>query len=226
MSETSYQIIFKGKVVRGHDENQVKANFARLFKLSEEKVAILFDGSERIIKKSMSLEQANAFRSKLKQAGIRVSLRQNAELKPEKADELVLSAPGVMLIPPAIKPDIHIETAHIQFREDDRPIVNKSQVNEPDIDFSALQMDEPGVKIVESQKVSEVSIDTDNLTIDEPGTIIVQKKVIPEPDIAVDAMTLEEPGAILVEKKQYTSAEISIDHIQFVEESEQEKPEE
>ena len=221
MSETTYQILFKGKTVRGYEPEKAKQNFAKLFKLPAQKVDILFDGSERVLKKSLTLQQANDFRAKLKQFGIRVSLKQNAVETPQTAAELSLSAPGVMLVPPVKKPDVHIEVTHLNFSEDSGPIVDKPTIEEPDLDLSALHLDEVGEQIVEKQTVEAPEIETDDLILDEPGVTVVEKQSIPEPDISIDALSLDEVGVDLVVKEKNKPAEIATDHIALLEEEDE-----
>jgi len=216
MSEATYQILFKGKTVRGYEPEKARQNFAKLFKLPPEKVEVLFNGTERVLKKSLSLQQANDFRAKLKKFGIRVSLKQNAVKAPETADELSLSAPGVVLVAPKKKPDVHIETTHLNMGEDTGPIVEKVVLEEPYIDLSALHLDEVGEIIVEKVEVETPDIDTDDFMLDEPGVVVVEKQIIPEPDIPVDDLLLDEIGVELVEKKKTPPADFSIDHIELV----------
>ncbi|WP_395377175.1 hypothetical protein [Marinicella sp. W31] len=226
MSETTYQILFKGKTVRGYDAEKAKQNFAKLFKLPAQKVDVLFNGSERVLKKSLTLQQANDFRAKLKQFGIRVSLKQNVVEAPQTAAELSLSAPGVMLIPPVKKTEVHIEVTHLNFSDESGPIVEKAVVEEPELDLSALQLDEVGEQIVEKQSIEVPDIATEGLILDEPGVTVVEKQVVPMPDISMDGLSLDEVGVDIVLKEKKPPADIATDHIQLLEEEEIDEVEE
>ena len=218
MSEPTYKILFKGKTVRGYEPEKAKQNFARLFKLPLPKVEVLFNGSERVLKKSLSLEQANDFRAKLKKFGIRVSLKQNEVVAPQTSDELSLSEPGVMIVPPVRKPDVHIEITHINLDDDEGPIVERAAIEEPMIDLSELKLDEVGQQIVKKVEVDAPDIDVGDLILDDPGATMVEKEYVPVPEISLEGLNLDELGVDLVTKKKAKPAEISIEHIQMVEE--------
>jgi hypothetical protein len=54
-----YDVIFEGKILPGKNINAVKAEFAKLFKVSsEEKLNSFFSGHPVVLKKVISLEQA------------------------------------------------------------------------------------------------------------------------------------------------------------------------
>jgi hypothetical protein len=53
-----YDVIFEGKILPGKNINAVKAEFAKLFKVSsEEKLNSFFSGHPVVLKKAISLEQ-------------------------------------------------------------------------------------------------------------------------------------------------------------------------
>ncbi len=57
-----YNVIFEGKLLPGKNLNTVKADFAKLFKVSSEnKLNSFFSGHPVVLKKAVSLEQADQF---------------------------------------------------------------------------------------------------------------------------------------------------------------------
>ncbi len=70
MSDTRlFNIIFRGRVQQGAAPETVRANLARLFRISPEKVEALFSGQRVVLKKDADQATTMKFRAALKQAG-------------------------------------------------------------------------------------------------------------------------------------------------------------
>lgn len=74
MADGHYAIVFNGEILEGFDVQEVKATFARLFKLSEAKLEEIFTHPHVILSKNLSAEQATRYRQVLEQAGVRTRL--------------------------------------------------------------------------------------------------------------------------------------------------------
>ncbi len=219
MVEQKFHIVFKGKIVRGVDPAVAQNNLAKLFKLPAEKVSLLFDGSERVLKKSLPMDKANQYRSVLKKAGIKVALVQD-ESAADQADggesgELTLSEPGVVLVPQTRPAEVHIETGHLQLGEAGTVLVEGRAVQQLDLDISHLGLDEPGVVIVDKEIKAAPTFDLSQMQMDEPGVILVKAAKPPAPEISIEGLSMEEVGATLVDQKDKPKADIDTSHIKL-----------
>lgn len=81
-----YQVIFSGELVDGKTTEQVKQSSTEILKLSEKAINTLFQNTATpvVVKKSLSLEQANLYSKKFRQAGIILEIRETepASVKP------------------------------------------------------------------------------------------------------------------------------------------------
>ena len=69
MNEELFNLVFSGDLVKGSQEEAVKANLVRLFKLAPEQVDKMFSGKVITIKKNVDAETGRKLRAKFKQAG-------------------------------------------------------------------------------------------------------------------------------------------------------------
>jgi len=69
MSEKLFNLVFSGDLVKGSNEDAVKANLVRLFKFVPEQVDKMFSGRVITIKKNIDAETGRKLRAKFKQAG-------------------------------------------------------------------------------------------------------------------------------------------------------------
>ncbi|WP_105101730.1 hypothetical protein [Microbulbifer pacificus] len=94
MPEATYSVIFRGDLQPGYTVADVKANFARLFKIGPEAVEKLFCGRPLAIKKGLPLAQAEHLQATLAKLGAQSSLKSEMEAvaaaAPEPSPESVL----------------------------------------------------------------------------------------------------------------------------------------
>ena len=76
MIDGKFDVVFRGKIVRGLDESVVKSNLVTLFKSSPEAVDKLFNGSEVVVRKELDYATAMKYQSALKKAGIEIPFPQ------------------------------------------------------------------------------------------------------------------------------------------------------
>ena len=74
MPSSDYQIVFRGRIVPGVDEQTARATLARLFKTDIASIERLFNGQRQILKKGLAREQADKYRAALRGAGLMVSV--------------------------------------------------------------------------------------------------------------------------------------------------------
>ena len=72
--DNRYHVRLTGELMGGADADRVAANLARLFKMPEEKAALLVSGKPRVVKKDADEATARKFQVALRQAGARCEL--------------------------------------------------------------------------------------------------------------------------------------------------------
>lgn len=75
MSESRYNIVFRGELVGGADPAVVKQNLAKVFKMDADRVEKLFTGKAVVLKKDADKATAMKFRAVLKKAGAQCEMQ-------------------------------------------------------------------------------------------------------------------------------------------------------
>jgi hypothetical protein len=73
MSET-YSVVMTGEVIEGFDLESVQEAFAKLFKLSQEKVQGYFAGKPKVLKKAVDHATASKYKARMEKVGVSVEL--------------------------------------------------------------------------------------------------------------------------------------------------------
>jgi len=71
----TYDLVFRGELVKGVELDVAKRNIGQLFKIDGAKVEKLFSGSATVLKKGLNFEAASRYRVAIKKAGARVDLK-------------------------------------------------------------------------------------------------------------------------------------------------------
>lgn len=74
MTESRFDIIFRGDIVPGHQLMQVKARLAQLFKADEQKINTLFTGGAVALKRNLEQDAAEKYQVVLRNAGADVQV--------------------------------------------------------------------------------------------------------------------------------------------------------
>ncbi|GGK00888.1 YjgN family protein [Pseudomonas matsuisoli] len=104
MSDPTYSLVFSGEIADGFDRDQVKQDFARLFKLGAERLEQLFNAPRTVIKRGLTLEDAERYLDKLNVLGARVQLEPSETARPfalELVAKDVEEVPAAQLAPAA-----------------------------------------------------------------------------------------------------------------------------
>lgn len=72
-NQETFDLIFTGELVPGHDRAEVRANLAALFRIPPEQVDKLFSNAPVALKKNVDSEAANRYRVAVKKAGARLA---------------------------------------------------------------------------------------------------------------------------------------------------------
>jgi hypothetical protein len=205
MSENTFAVVFTGQLVEGAAAEQVKANFARLFKVEMEKVAPMFTGKPVTIKRGVDAATARKYQQALQQAGAVCNVVDQAAPAPVPATPAVSAAP-----PPAASPAAGLNAT---LAEPGVLLKEPEPVEEARIDVSHLSMGAVGETLVEPETVAEFEVDLSALTMAEAGVDLTTPGAVEPPQFTFDALSLAEPGALLQEPEEVTAPAIDTSRI-------------
>lgn len=211
MSEPTFQIVFRGKILGGFDRNQVRQNLAQLFKSDPARIDAILDAPKTVLKTGASKEVAARYQEALRQAGIMVAVIGDAPaLSPAPA---AVSTPQAAATPPAAKTPPAPAPA---------PSVTTTQAAIPIAAMRAggLSLALPGERILPPVVRKTAQIDTSGLSLAQSGTPLVEHRPIPEPQfdlshmrVATDNSPIDnspKPAPLVVDLSKLSLAEVQI----------------
>ena len=95
MIEGTFDIVFRGQIIKSIEIEEVKTNLAVLFKSSPEAIDKLFTGNEVSIKRGLDYLTAMKYQSSLKKAGALALIKEVADTKKKSTTE-TSAAPSVV----------------------------------------------------------------------------------------------------------------------------------
>ena len=184
MIEQLYDVYFAGRIVEGHDREQVRQAIGNLFNASGGKLDHLFSGQPVRIKTAVNQDTAVAYRVKFRDTGALVDIRplqrQQSPSTPlqEQAGE---PSPAMSLLPPRSGSLI-----------DCAPRVSAAVI--PDI--SGIGLSPEGELLDDSPPIAAAEISTDSLSLSPARSGSLQDcqvKVTPRPIPDISRLRLEDP---------------------------------
>ncbi len=132
MSDALYKVVFRGKIIEGHDAELVRQNVAKLLKLPPEQIDTIFSGKTVVLKKDADEATAQKYDIALKKAGALIEIvpmtAPTAIVPPEKP---ATAAPKMTTSEPLITPVTHVAPP----QQEPAPVSAKSEpTNPPDND--------------------------------------------------------------------------------------------
>lgn len=226
MAETEYKVMFGGEVVPGADPAEVKANLAKLFGTSVDKVEPLFAGGRKMIKRGLSEPAALKYRAAFSKAGALAILvdDQGNELAAEPASapaaepvpaarpapEAARPPPQPAPAPNAAAPAQQVAAAPSESDSGPADEPTRTELAEagrapPPLAARGLPtapadmtMAEAGEVLVDSTgPASAPDIDTSHLSLSEPGVDLGERKAVPDAQYDLSEFDLAPPGALM-----------------------------
>lgn len=74
MSEPTYEIVFRGKILKDFDRATVRRNLAQLFRTDEARIDAMLDAPKVVLKRGLAKDAGQRMQDVLRQAGIMVAL--------------------------------------------------------------------------------------------------------------------------------------------------------
>jgi hypothetical protein len=163
MSESTFEIVFRGKLLRDFDRATVVANLMTLFRIDAARVEAMLGQQKLVLKRGLSKEAASRYQDTLRQAGIMVAAI--SETGPAISAEPLPSA-----APPA-------------------PATPDSAGASPP---SGLTLSAVGTPVLEGQiRPAARSFDLSAFTLDPPGATLIEKKPAPVRNFDTSLLELE-----------------------------------
>ena len=178
MSEPTYQIVFRGKILGGFDREQVRANLSRLFKIDPARVDAMLDAPKTVLKTGLGKEAASRYQEALRQAGIMVAVMGESVAQPVAPTPMANTREIVPVPEPANAPRAQ------------EPVTEPAPEAAPAEFASGLTLAEPGVQLLPPQERTKAEIDTSTLSLAQPGVVLAEKRQVSAPEFDLSGITL------------------------------------
>lgn len=206
MTDPKYDIYFRGEVLPGQDDAQVKQSIAKLFKASDAKLAQLFSGKVNVVKKSVDKATAAKYQQAFKKAGAKavITLAKDEQVKNEQVKREPIKDNS-------LKDKLIAANTDKDNRWDVLPVGSdllkpdeRQHAVDPNIDVSGIKMVSPFEEIEVEEKPVPPAPKTDHISVAEVGEDMNPDRPAPPPtpDLDLSELSVAEPGADLGDKKE------------------------
>ncbi|WP_111641081.1 hypothetical protein [Marinimicrobium alkaliphilum] len=184
MSETRYDIVFRGDLVLGQNIVEVKARLQKLFKADAARIDALFSGRPVTLKRNLDQAAAQKYRQVLEQAGIQVQVK--AQSEPSAPAQAAAKAPVAPAASPATTDGWDLAPVGELLRPEERPRLQPVHV-----DTSAISLKPQTGNLVDAEELPMNDLPPPvipELDIAEPGSDVLRpEERAPEPEATVMA---------------------------------------
>lgn len=219
MADPKYDIYFRGEVLPGADDAQVRAAIAKIFKADDAKLAQLFSGKVNTIKKSVDKAVAAKYQQAFKNAGAKAIITVAKEaVKPEapKPDTVKSEVPKkevAEIVNTAVTKahSVAAETQAVAGNWDILPSGSdllapdeRRNIADADIDTSAIKMVSPFAEVEVVDKPIPPAPDTRHISVAEVGGDMNPDRPAPVAELELDLseFTVAKVGVALADKKE------------------------
>jgi len=203
MDKILYDIYFRGGIAPGESLDTVKANLAKLFKASDEKITAMFSGRAIVLKKDLEEDAAQKYQSIMEKAGAKVILRQQPTATPSEKKVTSSSTQSAQPIQPTQQqtPSINEAPGPAKTESWDLAPVGSDVLNDSekkpfkkaDIDTSTIKLASVFDQVTETAAPPPPPPNTDHISVANIGAdILAEKPKKPSaPDIDLSGMDVE-----------------------------------
>lgn len=219
MSDASFQIVFRGKILTGFDRDTVRRNLMALFKADAARIDAMLDSPKLVLKSGVSKDVAARYQEALRQAGIMVAVVSEAPppVAPVQAaaplpvaaaappvaapsSPAVASVPATPIVPTSVSsaPASAVGAVAVSALSlADGGFEMPAKPHAPEIDTSALSLAEAGERILPAQPKSERHFDLSGLSLAAEGAVLDTSGPIPAPQFDLSELSVAEAGGAL-----------------------------
>lgn len=173
MSEPTYQIVFRGKILSGHTRDEVRSRLAAMFRTEPARIDALLDAPKTVLKTGLSKDAASRYQEALRQAGIMVAA---------VAEGLPMAPTTATPAPTGIKPSVPAAQSV--------PVATGTDQPAPAPADDGLTLAPPGERILPERAPLRREFDTSGLSLAEPGAILGSHHDAPPPPLTLDHLSL------------------------------------
>jgi len=219
MADPKYDIYFRGEILAGADEANVKAAVAKIFKADAAKLAVLFSGKVNSIKKAVDKTTAAKYQQAFKQAGAKlvITLAKEEQVSIAVNSSKATTQPSIVNKQESMNSEGNwdvLPTGSDLLKPDER-----RNIPDADIDTSGIKVVSPFAEVEVVEKVVPPAPNTSHITVADVGEDMNPERAAPVAGLELDlsSFTVAEPGAELTDKKE-KSAPLAPDtsHIKLV----------
>lgn len=169
MSEPTFEIVFRGKLLREFERSTVVQNLVQLFKVDAARIEAMLDQPKLVLKRGLGKEAAQRFQDALRQAGMMVAAVQ------EGAPTLAATpAPSPMPAPTTAAPVMPVAAAPRVAAPVAAPVAPAPATSATA--GGSLSLAPAGTPVLESVARPQArSYDLSGLSLDAPGTVLAVK---------------------------------------------------
>lgn len=178
MSEPTYQIVFRGKILTGYTREQVRSNLAQLFRTDPARIDALLDAPKTVLKAGIGKDAAARYQEALRQAGIMVAMMAEA---PPTAVPAAAPTPATAATPASPVSAAAAPT------EATAPATATAP---PAVAASGLTLAAPGERILPPQPRREAQIDTSALSLAPAVGPLVEARPVAAPEFDLSGISL------------------------------------
>jgi len=188
MIDGTFDVVFRGQIVKNFDEATVKNNLVKLFKSSPEAIERLFSGIETPIRRGLDYTAAMKYQTALKNAGALALIKEVESAQPQ-------SQPAE-------------SSSHAQSEQP----ATTSTSNSSDTPVANAQPAEQSASV--NEQVAPTTDTGGNMTLAEAGERILPDKIYEKREVDTSELSLAAAGErIMPEKAPEKHAQPNIDHL-------------
>ena len=211
----TYDLVFKGELVKGVELDLAKRNIGQLFKIDAAKVEKLFSGSATVLKKGLNFEAASRYRVAIKKAGARVDLKPCGAVPPRAAGKAQFgpaseSQATTSTVPSQVKPSAETIATGFSLAPAGSDLLSPAEKMQQEpvvVDTSAISVRAQQGNLLdeeEYQQVVSLPLDLDGYDLAEVGTDVLRpEERAPDvrADVDISGLSLGPVGERLAPKK-------------------------
>lgn len=202
MSEPTFQIVFRGKILSGFDRDQVRNGLAQLFKTSADRMDALLDAPKTVLKSGLTRDAAARYQEVLRQVGIMVAVVGDAPAAAAAVPPLATAASDSPPSPPPAAAPAPVQAEAITTVADAA---------------GSLTLAPAGTTILPPQQRQTVDIDTSALTLAQPGAILTEKAPAVAPEFDLSGITLASDEGPIDRTLKPAAADIDVSALSLAE---------
>jgi len=179
MTGKSYSIVFRKEILPDLDTDLVKANLANLFKTDKGTIEKMFERRNVVIKRGLSIEQAEKYKEAVKRAGALVYLEEETQDLSQGHSGNQISRNG----PEAIKAEMIESWTHL---------VEFQDFVAAEFDITAYSLAQYGERLTEEEIIDSPSYEFIGMVLAPTGETLIDIPDFAPAQFETDGLSLEE----------------------------------